>query len=171
MTVRNYGDGWYGDGRRYLDAWPWVVAIDAYDFGAPEPLAELMATEAPPEELRPVIAAIVTGKRKPNLKAAAKLKIPAGERLQIAGAVSTCLGVFDDLKRSAIDPEVNDEAGVRMLAERAGETREPAEILRYLEAKARKTIEWAAREAGVSTESLEDLLRHLRKKIEHYPDV
>ena len=168
MRTRNYGDNLY---EPYEDAWPWVVAIDAYDFGDPAPLDELLSSEPVPEELRPVIASIASGKREPNLKAAAKLKIPASERMKIAGTISAALGLIDAIKYDAIDESVNDLSGVSMLADRPGKDREPVEILRELEATARNTIEWAAREAGVSVETIENLLRHLRRKMEQYPDV
>lgn len=167
MRTRNWGHGPFGE--PYLDAWPWVVAIDAYDFGDPAPLDELLSSEPIPEELRPVVARIATGNRKPNLKAAAKLKIPANERMKLAGTVSAVLGLIDVIKYDAIDSTVNDESGVKMLGDMKGG--EPVEILRELEAKARDTIEWAAREASVSVETIENLLRHLRQKMEQYPDV
>lgn len=168
MKVRNFGDeGPYRDA--YRNAWDWIVAIDAYDFGDPNPLDELLSTEPLPEELISVIESISSGERKPNLKAAAKLKIPAAERLQIAGAVSVVLLLIDVLKRDVIDPAISDEAGVKMLGESKG--REPVEILRELEAEARKAIELAAHEAGVSVETIENLLRHLRQKMEQYPNV
>jgi len=167
MRTRNWGDAFFDE--PYLDAWLWIVAIDAYDFGDPTPLDELLSSAPVPEELRPVIASIASGKRKPNLKAAAKLKIPANERMKIAGTISAVLGLIDAIKYDAIDSAVNDESGVKMLGDLKG--REPVEILRELEATARNTIERAARGAGVSVETIENLLRHLRQKMEQYPDV
>lgn len=83
------------------NAWPWVVAIDAFDFDDREPLDKLLKSETVPEELFPVTAAIMRGDRTPNRKAAVKLKIPAAERMPIAATVSAMLGVIDFLKYEA----------------------------------------------------------------------
>ena len=69
-----------------LDRRNWIAAIDAFDFNDPEPLEQLRAGNEPvPPELQHVIDAIDSGERKPNKKAAAKLKIPTAERMKILG--------------------------------------------------------------------------------------
>ncbi len=168
MKVRNFGSEWPG---RFEKAFPWVVALDAFDYNDRQPLEELMASEPVPEELRPTIAKIKSGERKPNLKAAEKLKIPASERMRIAGSISVCLMLIDALKYDAIDESVNDLSGVSMLADRPEVDREPIEVTRELEQKARSIIEKSARELEVSPETIENLLRTLRAKMEAYPNV
>jgi len=153
-----------------MAVFPWVVAIDAFDFNSRESLAGLIESESIPEELRPVIAAIVRGERVPNLKAAAKMKIPAAERLEIAGALSAALELIDALKYDVLDPHgVSDECGVSVLGDQTG--REPNEIMRQLEASSRLAIQMAAQQLDVSTETIENLLRALRRKMESFPIV
>ncbi|MFC1777023.1 hypothetical protein ACFL3I_06755 [Pseudomonadota bacterium] len=168
MKTRNYGDTF---NSRFNDVFPWVVAIDAYDYNDREPLALLLESEPVPDELRPVIVAIESGDRKPNLKAAVKLKIPANERMKIAGTISAVLMLIDTLKFEAIDESVNDLSGVSMLAEQVDSIREPAEIMRELEYKSRKVIAESAEQLGVSVETIENLLRQLRQKMERYPNI
>ena len=43
--------------------------------------------------------------------------------------------------------------------------------MRKLEGDAREAVEDTARMLGVSVETMENLLRDLRKKIENFPDV
>jgi hypothetical protein len=166
VKTRNYGDAF---NSRFNEVFPWVVALDAFDFNDRQPLEELMASEPVPEELRPAIAKIISGERKPNLKAAEKLKIPASERMKIAGSISVCLMLIDTFKYRAIDERYIEKTGVRMYGERFG--KEPIEVTRELEQKARSIIENSARELEVSTETIENLLRALRAKMGAYPNV
>lgn len=166
MRTTNFTDFPCG---RMNEVWDWVCAIDAFDYNDREPLTELVKREPVPEELRPIIAEIVRGSRTPNLKAAAKLKIPAAERMKIAGSVSTVLGLIDTLKFDAIDDPTISARGASAFSERFG--REPNEIIRELEAKARDVIEWAAGELGVSKETVESLLRDLRRKAKVFPNL
>lgn len=153
---------------RIHDAWPWIVAIDAFDYCAPDKLADLIASEPIPEELRPVISSIVKGKRKPDKRKAAKLKLPADDRMGIAGAVSVALGIIDVIKYTTIDSKIPGK-GVSVLAER--KCREPEEMLRQIEAEARKIMEESADQLGVSVETVENALRDFRKKVDNYPNV
>lgn len=84
--------------RRIMETWQWVVAIDAFDFNDPVPLAEIRKVEVVPHEFESIVAEIDAGEWKPNLKAAAKLKIAARERMEIAGSLSAVLGLFDKIK-------------------------------------------------------------------------
>lgn len=156
-----------------MSEWSWVCAIDAFDYCQPEPLAELIRSEPIPQNLRPVIASIVTGQRQPNKKAAAKLKLPADERLRIAGSLSTVLALIEIIKHGAVDPSLPGLRGVNMLSDclERGKGREPVEILRELEAEARQVIEDTAKQFNVSVETIENLLRDMRRKIADYPNV
>lgn len=162
--------------REIRDQWPWLCAVDAFDHCHPDALADLIRAEPIPEPLRPVVAAIVAGQRKPNKRAAARLKIPASERMRIAGSLSAVLGLIDVIKRKAIDSTDPDLAGLRgvsMLAAcpERGQGREPVEILRELEAEAQTLVQDTAQHFGVSIETVENLLRDMRAIIAEYPNV
>jgi len=152
---------------RMNDLWGWVVAFDSWDYCDPEPLSEMLLKEQtiPPEFLQ-AFADIVTGKRKSKKKAAAKLKIPARERMKIAGSISLVLGLVHAFKFDAINPEGKGSVGIG-----AQQGREPSEILRELESEHRETIESACKELAVSQETIENLLRDLREKIDRWPTV
>lgn len=153
----------------FLDQVEWIIALDAFDYCDPEPLAELVLKQDIPLELRPALAAIVRGHRKQKKSAANKLKIPAAKRLRIATSLSWLLGLWNISKYDASNPARSEEKGARLHAELEGI--EPIEAVKYYERMARKTIEEFAAEYGVSTETMENLLRDLRRKIESYPDV
>lgn len=167
MRARNFTD----IPRRMNEIWPWIVAIDAYDFADPDPLARLLRGPDPiPPEVQPVLADIVAGSRPPNRKAAAKLKVPAAERMKVAGSVSVIAGLVDVLKRSDLnDSAGNPVQGPEMAAARDGV--ETIDKIRKLEGVARKQIASAARDFGVSVETIENLLRDLRQKIEKFPTL
>ena len=151
---------------RMNDLWDWVVALDAWDYCDPDPLSKLIIKEQIPEEFLKVIADIVSGKRKPNKKGASKLKIPAKERMEIAGSISTVLGLIDLIKYKAIYPE---GIGVVGIGARKGE--EPIDVKRELESEARELMQSCCKDLNVSQETVENLLRDLRKKINMWPVV
>lgn len=101
---------------RMNDLWEWVVALDSWDYCDPEPLSELLLKKQtiPAEFLQP-LADIIFGKRKPNKRAASKLKIPARDRMKIAGSISLVLGLVNVLKFDAIYPEGKGLVGIREL--------------------------------------------------------
>jgi hypothetical protein len=152
---------------RMNDLWEWVVALDSWDYCDPDSLSELLFKEQtiPPEFLR-AVADIVSGKRKPKRRAAVKLKIPARERMKIAGSISLVLGLVDALKFDAIYPEGKGSSGIG-----SEHGREPNEVLRELESEQRKAIESASKNLNVSQETIENLLRDFRRKIENWPTV
>lgn len=154
----------------------WVIAIDAFDYDARDLLADLITTKDIPKELRPVIAKIISGERKPNLKAAAKLKISANVRLEYAAAISQLLGIIYSLKVGDNFYLGQSEDGHpimgRILQKVADDQmKEPIEVKRLLEQKAREIISKSALSLKVSEETIENILRTLRKKIENYPNV
>lgn len=155
--------------RRMNELWEWVNAVSAFDYGDPEPLANLVrSTPAIPDEFRPAVADVIQGKRTPNLKAASKLKVPARERMRLAGTLSIVTGLADVLRRV---PQVGDEGetGAIGIADRKGV--EPIKVARELEATARDAIRDAASDWGVSVETIENLLRELKDRIERWPVV
>ena len=149
------------------DLWPWVVAIDAYDHCDSEPLLKLIAKEQKiPKEFAQAIADIISGKRKPNKRAASKLKIPARERMEIAAGISIILGLIDVFKHTAVYPE-----GVGVIGIAARDCREPIDVKRELEGEARELMQYCCKDLNVSQETLENLLRDMRKKINMWPVV
>lgn len=154
---------------RMNELWNWVVAIAAYDFADPDPLAGLISSEGGiPVEFRSAIAEIVRGRRVPNRKAAAKLKVPAAERMKIAGSVGIIIGMCHMLKFQA-SAEEGLRPGAVTLGARYG--REPIDITRELEGEARRAVESAATHFGVSTETIENLLRDMKARIARWPAV
>ena len=152
---------------RMNELWNWVVALDSWDYCDPKPLSELIANEKIiPGEFSQAIADIISGKRKPNKKAAAKLKIPARKRMKIAGSVSTIIGLINIFKYEAICDE-----GIGVIGLAAKQGCEPIEVLRELEGEAKEFIYNTCNSLNVSQETLENLLRGLRKKINHWPVV
>ena len=149
----------------YIDApgrlhqtWDWFVAVYAWDYGEPEVLAELIRSEPIPAEYREAVAAIVAGERKPNLRAAAKMKIPAQEHLRLAGSVSVVIELCATIKQQAI--EVGDRKAL-----------EPIDIIREAENESREAVFAAANEFGVSVETVENILRVMRARIAAWPVV
>ncbi len=143
----------------FRKAWPWVVALFAYDYGDRKPLADRIASSEPiPAEFRPALSEIVMDKRRPNMKAASKMKIPAGEYMKVAGAVETILALLDVLKSDA--QSIADEKAV-----------EPLDIIRLAEQEQRKLINSTANRHSVSTETIENMLRELRHRYDIWPTV
>ena len=155
----------------FWEDWDWIKAMDAYDFADTSPLAELLRSErAIPANIRLKIAEIVEGERKPNRKAAAKLKVDPQERLEIAAKLSYKLGVVDLYKKGPhVDLEYPGEGHTKKLDYMADESGlEPEEILRFLEQNSKKVIEETAHDAGVSVSTLQNWLRDFRKVVEQY---
>ncbi|MDX3908751.1 MAG: hypothetical protein QHC67_02925 [Sphingobium sp.] len=174
MTAPNLGFGDDCLDPRIDAAWEWIVAIDAFDYNDIEPLFHLMSSDKPiPEELRPALAMIIAGTRKPNLRAAAKLKMAAAERMRMAGSISAVLGLINELKTGdQIDLSDKDRPHRRSIdikADRDGV--EPLQIKRMLESRAKEVIVRAAGSLNVSVETIENMLRELRTKLLKYPHV
>jgi hypothetical protein len=156
MKVKNTGQM----PSRMRDLWPWVVALDAWDYGDVEPLAELVNTsEILPPEFAPVIAKIISGKRKQK-RNASKLKIkPARERMSIAIQLSSRIALFNFFQFGALEG----------MADRQGI--EPIEVKKDIQEKTRQVVKNASTDLGISTETIENLLRDFRKKINDWPSV
>jgi hypothetical protein len=151
---------------RMNDLWEWIIALDSWDYCDPIPLSELILQKEIPLEFKQAISDIVSSKRKPNKKAAAKLKIPASERMKIAGCISLTFGLIDALKFDALYPEGKGAVGIGAM-----QMREPIDVLRELEGEQRQEIGRVAIELRVSCETVENILRELRRKIESWPIV
>jgi hypothetical protein len=153
---------------RMNELWDWVVAIDAWDYCDSAPLALLVSGAPIPEELRASIADIVSGQRKQKRKGASKLKIPASERMRIAGCVSLCIGIADMFQFDALG-----EPGLKQGAESIAASKgiEPGELIASLAADREEIIQVAMGELGVSRKCIENLLRDFRKKVKNWPNI
>ena len=147
--------------RRLNELWPWFNAVCSWDWGDPIPLSELIRSEPIPEEFRTAVGDIVEGTRK-RKRNYVKSKIPAAERLKIAGSISIVIDLCNTLKTGAAE-------GIQSMASRLNV--EPIDVIRKLEAEARKTQKDAAKQLGVSVETIENLIRDMRARIARWPVV
>lgn len=147
--------------HRLNETWPWFNAVCSWDWGDVGPLAELIRTESIPDEYREAVASIISGERKRD-KNWHKSKIPAAERMKLAGSISTIIDLCRVLKTGAAD-------GIESMADRLA--REPIDIVRELESEARKVQSDAAVHFDVSVETIKKLLRDMRSRIDRWPVV
>jgi hypothetical protein len=138
----------------------WSGALVAFDFCDPSLLADLVASEPVPEDLRPVIAAIISGERKPNKKKAAPSKVEAAERFHAGAVVCAVMDLIDDLNHPAITGPAADRMGI-----------EPIEAVNRLNRHREKAYQVAQDTLGVSRETVEELVRDYRKKLQDWPNV
>ena len=144
---------------RMLELWQWVGAVCAFDYGDPQPLADLLRSGDPiPAEFRGAIADIVAGVRKPNRKAGAKLKTPAAKRMSIASTVDLLLSMMRAQR-------ANSEAMGDFNA------MEPIDIVRGLEEQMRRVYQGTADYLGVSVETVEEIVRDMRARVARWPVV
>jgi len=146
---------------RLNELWPWFNAVCSWDWGDPAPLSDLIRAESIPDEFTDAVADIVakTRIRKPNWW---KSKLPAAERLEIAGAVSTVVDFCRILKTETAE-------GLESIAARLG--KEPIELVQDLEHTVRYTKKNAAEQLNVSVETVDNLLRDMRSRIDRWPVV
>lgn len=149
--------------HRMQELWPWVSALDAWDYCDSRPLSVLVKKEPIPDELRGALSDIIAGRRKANKKGAAKLKIPAAERMKIAGTLSVVMGLADVFTMKGVEPSLDENA------DRQGV--EPIEIIKQLNEEKRRIVQDTASDYDVSVETIENLLRDLREKINKWPSV
>lgn len=138
----------------------WSGALVAFDYCDRAPLADLVASEAVPEDLRPVMAAIIAGERQPNRRAAARSKVEAGERFRIGAVISAVLETIKDLHHPEITGPYADKRGI-----------EPVDAVRRLDSHRERLYEAAMKRLGVSRETVENLVRDYRKKVREWPHV
>ena len=155
-----------------VDAWRWVVAMAAWDYGDPSELSELLADEVPiPPEFAHAIAAVVRGDRPRMLKAGAKLKVQAGRLFQVATGVSASIAYIDHLKFDFSDPSIGPARGARAISEVDGVELSPIEVIRQLEADAELLVKNAADALGVPVATIRFALRELNARIARWPEI
>lgn len=157
---------------RLREVWPWFAALWAFDYGDPLPLVDLIRNGSIPAEFVGAVADIVAGRRKPNLRAAAKAKIPAAERAEVATLLSVSFGFRESIKYRA-SPEHYAVQGVKPGATAISyrSQREPIEIMRSADKLGRKVIDTASKRYGVSHETIENLLREAKERLARWPSV
>jgi hypothetical protein len=153
---------------RMKELWHWITAIDAWDYKDPAPLAELVVQEDIPTELKPIVSKILLGARKQKRAS----KIPANERMEIAKVVSGIFHMIDDLRygKACASYGLGYNSGPSVVAsEQKGI--EPQELISKLHSSHAELLEDTAQQLGVSVETVENLLRDMRKKIQNWPNV
>ena len=153
---------------RMQELWHWVTAIDAWDYKDPAPLAELVIKEDIPHELKSVVSSILLGVRKQKRAS----KIPANERMEIAKVISGMFYMIDDLRYRKVRASygLGDNSGASIVAaEQKG--LEPEELMNKLHSTHSKLLRDTAQQLEVSVETVENLLRDMRKKIQSWPNV
>lgn len=142
----------------------WVHAIDAWDYGAPSQLADLIGSgQQIPKELAGAVADIIAGRRIQKKRAMAKLKIPAAERMAIAVSAYGRIWMKRRVRDKDLSPCLKGIADLRRM--------EVIDLVREQEREGRAVIEDAARKLGVSVETIENLLRDFRAKVKNWPVV
>lgn len=168
--TRGVSIGDVGIPQRLKDLWKWVIAIDAWVYCDPEPLAKLILDEDIPPELKPTIVKIISGDKKQNKKGAQKLKIPAKKRMEIAYTVSGMLHFVDDFRYAKVG-----EAGYEgmSLSQYVGDRKglEPIELANDLNSCYKEIFDITTNHFNVSRATVENLLRDLRTYIKNWPDI
>ena len=145
---------------RMEETWEWVCAVVSYDLGDPNPLATLICAQPIPIEFRAMVGDVVRGDRPVSRKRQSNSKIPASDWLTLADQLSaeTALGKFLHSKNKiAADADL---FGI-----------EPITNLRSGQAAARNWKRIAAAEIGVSSETIEDMLRIFQRLISAWPAI
>jgi hypothetical protein len=157
---------------RMVDAWRWVVAMAAWDYGDPSMLSDLIADEVPiPPEFAHAIAAVVKGDRSPMLKAGAKLKVQAVRLFEVATMVSASIAYLDYLRFEFSDPSLGPARGARAISEVDGVELSPIEVIRQLEADAEQVVKDAADGLGVPVATVRFALRELNARVARWPEI
>lgn len=155
--------------RQVLDAWGWVMAFDAWDHGDPQKLKELILSDQEiPRELKPALAVRISGEKKPNKKASSQQKIPTADRMLIAMHFSTAM-YFSKANETFGLAGPDEQRYIDWVANR--DRKEVLEVKRSMQRYRRLAAKKVAERFGISVETLENILRDMRKKAQEYPDV
>lgn len=141
----------------------WIAAIIAWDYCDPTPLSEMIKNHPIPEELRPLIADIISFKRKPNAKGADKLKIPADLIMPVAATVYCQLSLCDAVLNKKTSPtylDVGDREGL-----------EPHEARKKYQGIKNRAYENISKTLPISKTTLKNLIRDYKKTLENYPNI
>jgi hypothetical protein len=141
----------------FFDNWHWIVAVDAYDYGDPQPLADLLSQyDIYPENVRAVLADIVHGTRKPSPKRAAHAKVKGKDRMELALSALASSVVHDCIQRNA---SYHGDYG----------RRDPVDVVEENTESYRRERDALCITYGISKETVDNLRRELKSKIEKWP--
>jgi hypothetical protein len=148
--------------QRMQDTWAWVNAFCAFDYGDPVPLAALVEHEDIPPEYRSALADVVSGVRKPDKRAAAKLKVPADLMMVYAMSIDSSVGFVE---------YIHHHNSLDRIAESYHPAKEPREIIAQWQATGQEHVKLAMKDFKVSKETIKNLMREMRERIDRWPCV
>jgi hypothetical protein len=141
----------------FFDNWHWIVAVDAFDYGDPQPLAHLLTQyDVYPENVRAVLTDIVQGTRKPSPKRIAHAKIKGKDRMEVALSALASSVVHDCIQRNASHHGDHSR-------------REPIDVVEENTESYRKERDLLCNSYSISKETVDNLRRELKSKIEKWP--
>lgn len=154
---------------RLNELWDWFSAVWAWDYNDPRQLSDLIRKSdgCIPNEFIPVISDIVSGARKPNKKAAAKLLIPASNLGKVVGHLLIVRDLCSALRSRA--DYGTEKRGAAAVAE--FNDMKPIQVIRQLERTMGEAKEIGANAFGITGESVERLLREANRRIKKWPEV
>lgn len=151
----------FGAPARMTELWDWVEALYEFEFGDRKPLGAMLRSGLPiPPEFLVAVAEIVEGVRKPKAIAVAKRKIPAREALQAARRIDLMDQVCASVSNKSLLESASDDLRV-----------DPIKVLREFQGAKRRAIEEEAQRFDVSVETIENLLRDIRRRVKRWPAV
>ena len=150
--------------------WPWFSALWSWDYNDPRALASLIreSNGDVPVEFAQAVADIVSGTRKPNKKAAAKLTIPAREMATLCGHLLVVRDLRECIAKEATYPDTTGQ-GAKAAAQHLGV--KPLDVIHDLDREWTEAKEHAARMFSVEVETVERLFRDFQKRLERWPEV
>lgn len=155
--------------QRMRDLWKWVAAVDAWDWKDPKPLADLVTSEDIPEEFKKAVSDILSGERKRRRTQGA---IEPKERMEIAKHISGVLSILDSFTYGKVAEQGYEGMSVpNYIVETKSNFPDVIDAYNYLINERRDLIQSSANDLEVSVETIENLLREMRKKIEKWPQI
>lgn len=167
MNENNNNLSWVDDVKSYItgmpprlrDTWEWWSAVWAFDYGDGSYLANLIKENDIPHEYRYVVAQIILGERKPNLKAKVKSKIEPIKRAEILNAYF----IFADLRETLkVEPEKTFHKNTK---------KEPIELMRIADSLTDDFFELAFEECGIGIEAVKKIIREGKERLRKFPDL
>ena len=147
----------------------WFLAIHAYEMNELEPLGKLLADDTVeiPNEIRLYLSQIVLGNKKPNKKAAVKLRIPARLRMIVGLYLVKLEMKCEYFRKHYKDPDFPDNRpGLDTIADKIG--KEPAQVDAEISAISRQFIKDLSEIFSVSIDTIEELRGLFKENIERY---
>lgn len=142
----------------------WVAALEAWDYCDPMPLSQMISIHTIPPEFMEIVASIVSGKRMPNKKGAAKLRgISPSQRMFVAAEIMA----LRTIPKVSLD-SCNADVRLKMAEERGVEL---TLIRKELENKLKKVDLRFAAICGLSVEGVKDLVDALKQKCKTFPKL